>query len=88
MGDFFRNGRGHIVLLKNTHIYTSIYIFYKKYFRDVSREFDEFQVNTHLCKLRCWHLYNTIRVSLYQEGSYFLFIIMVSVGIFTLGGKF
>ena len=25
-------------------------------FKDVSREFDEFQVNTHLCKLRCWHL--------------------------------
>ena len=22
--------------------------FYKKYFKDVSREFDEFQVNTHL----------------------------------------
>ena len=26
-------------------------------FKDVSsREFDEFEVNTHLCKLRCWHL--------------------------------
>ena len=25
--------------------------FMKKYFNDVSREFDEFQVNTHLCKL-------------------------------------
>ena len=24
-------------------------------FEDVSREFDEFQVNTHLCKLRCWY---------------------------------
>ena len=24
-------------------------------FKDVSREFDEFQVNTHLCKLRCWY---------------------------------
>ena len=31
-------------------------IFYKKYFKDVSREFDEFQVNTHLWKLRCWYL--------------------------------
>ena len=30
-------------------------LFYKKYFKDVSREFDEFQVNTHLCKLRCWY---------------------------------
>ena len=27
-----------------------------KYFEDVSREFDEFRVNAHLCKLRCWHL--------------------------------
>ena len=31
-------------------------VFYKKHFKDVSREFDEFQVNIHLCKLRCWHL--------------------------------
>ena len=31
-------------------------VFYKKYFKDVSREFDEFQVNTQLCKLRCWYL--------------------------------
>ena len=31
-------------------------IFYKKYLKDVSREFDEFRVNTHLCKLRCWYL--------------------------------
>ena len=31
-------------------------VFYKKYFKDVSREFDEFQVNTHLCKLRCRYL--------------------------------
>ena len=29
-------------------------LFYKKYFKDVSREFDEFRVNTHLCKLRCY----------------------------------
>ena len=33
-------------------------LFYKKYFKDVSREFDEFQVNTHhLCKLRCYLFY-------------------------------
>ena len=31
-------------------------IFYKEYFKDVSGEFDEFQVSTHLCKLRCWYL--------------------------------
>ena len=31
-------------------------LFYKKYFKDVSREFDEFQVNNHLCKLRYWYL--------------------------------
>ena len=31
-------------------------LFYEKYYKDVSREFDEFQVNTHLCKLRCWYL--------------------------------
>ena len=30
--------------------------FVKKKIEDVSREFDEFQVNTHLCKLRCWYL--------------------------------
>ena len=31
------------------------YIFYN-YFKDVSREFDEFRINTHRCKLRCWYL--------------------------------
>ena len=31
-----------LLLKKQTHIYTSIYIFYKKHFKDVSREFDEF----------------------------------------------
>ena len=31
-------------------------LFYKKKIKDVSGEFDEFQVNTHLCKLRCWYL--------------------------------
>ena len=36
------------------------FIFYTKYFKDVSREVDEFRVNTHPCKLRslsavnCW----------------------------------
>ena len=28
----------------------------KKNIKDVSRKFDEFRVNTHLCKLRCWYL--------------------------------
>ena len=60
----------------------------KKHFKDVSRGFDEFQVNIHICKLRCWYLQYTIRVTFYSEGSYFLFTIMVSVGTFTLGGVF
>ena len=30
-------------------------IYFELIFKDVSREFDEFQVNTHLCKLRCWY---------------------------------
>ena len=47
---------GSYCFVKKSHIYTSVYIFYKKYFKDVSREFDEFQVNTHLCKLLCWYL--------------------------------
>ena len=32
------------------------HLFHKKYSKDVSREFDEFQVNNHLCKMRCWYL--------------------------------
>ena len=32
-------------------------VFYIKYIKDVSLEFDEFQVKTHLCKLRCCILY-------------------------------
>ena len=64
-----------------------------KYFKDGSREFDEFRVNTStsysslqaallvLVTYRTW-------VSFYQEGSYFLFTIMVSAGIFTLSGEF
>ena len=36
-----------------------VYVFppicFIKYSKDVSREFDEFQVITHLCKLRCWY---------------------------------
>ena len=31
-----------------------ILLYIELIFKDVSREFDEFQVNTHLCKLRCW----------------------------------
>ena len=37
------------------YMYVCVHIFNKKYFKDVSHEFDEFQVNTHLCKLRCWY---------------------------------
>ena len=29
VGEFFYNGRGHIVLLKNKHIYEYIHILYK-----------------------------------------------------------
>ena len=32
------------------------YTIIQEYFKDVSREFDEVRVNTHLCKLRCWYL--------------------------------
>ena len=35
-------------------------------FKDVSREVDEFRVNTHLCKLRCWYLFT------YYVGEFFL----------------
>ena len=39
----------------------------KKNFKDVSREFDEFRANTHLCKqLRCWHL-----LVIYYVGEFF-----------------
>ena len=31
--------------------------YFIKKVQDVSREFDKFLVNTHLCKLRCWYLY-------------------------------
>ena len=30
-------------------------ILYNNSSRTVSREFDEFRVNIHLCKLRCWY---------------------------------
>ena len=42
----------HFWLRKIQHCVFYIYI----YFKDVSREFDEFRVNSHLCKLRCWYL--------------------------------
>ena len=41
-------------IYRPAHHQTVILYWSKKYFnKDVSREFDEFQVNTHLCKLRC-----------------------------------
>ena len=53
--------------------YCSKCLFYKKYFKDVSRKLDEFLVNTHLCKLRCW--YSTCNIPCgwvfsWWEGSY------------------
>ena len=41
--------KSSVLIARTTILYS------KKYFMDVSREFDEFQVNTHLCKLRCWY---------------------------------
>ena len=41
-------------------------VFYKKYFMDVSRELDEFRVNTYLCKLRCLYL---LRIIYYMKNS-------------------
>ena len=37
------------------YVVPGIHLFHKKHFKDVSREFDDFQVNTHVCKLRCWY---------------------------------
>ena len=47
--------------------------YFIKRFEDVSREFDEFRVNTHLCKLRCWYVLVIHYGSdfLKWEGSYF-----------------
>ena len=42
-------------------------------FKDVSREFDEFQVNTHLCKLRCWYSSRTSAVNSTNFRSIFIF---------------
>ena len=65
-------------------------LLYEKYFKDVGREFDEFQVNTHLSKLRCWYF------GIYYIGEFYLggvlFLVYCKkvkcVGIFTLGGEF
>ena len=50
--------------------YRLVDIFYKKYFKDVSREFDEFQVNTHLLQaaLLVLVMYYDIWVSFFWEG--------------------
>ena len=39
-------------------------IFYKKYFKDVSREFDEFEVNTHICNI----CFVSLRITLPKGG--------------------
>ena len=105
VGEFVLNGRGHIVLLQK-HIDTSIvYIFcfsplygwcwyLEKYFKDVSREFNELRVNTHLCKMRWWLVLVVYYVGEFFEWEgcacmfCFFSTIMVGVGIFTLGGEF
>ena len=38
-----------------------LWIYFIKKIKDVSCEFDELKVNTHLCKLRCWYLQYTTR---------------------------
>ena len=51
-----------------------------KYFKDVSREFDEFRVYTHLCKLRCWCLQCTMWASfLNVRGLFFCSKIYTSI---------
>ena len=47
-------------------------LLYKK-IKDVSCEFDEFRVNTRLCKLRCWYLKYTMWVSFILMGGVLFF---------------
>ena len=47
------------------------------YFKDVSREFDQFRVNTHLCKLRCWYLSYTMWVSFLLMGGVVFFCLNI-----------
>ena len=52
-----RGGRGSLSFSLNPRrVMGARVIFYEKYFKDVSRELDEFRVNTHISKLRCWYL--------------------------------
>ena len=48
----FSGGWEKKIKLKITTIPRILYNYYK----DVSSEFDDFTVDTHLCKLRCWYL--------------------------------
>ena len=41
--------------LKPSHLKEISQMIYE-YFEDVSREFDEFRVKAHICKLRCWYV--------------------------------
>ena len=41
---------------------------YNEDFKDVRRELDEFRVNTHLCKLRCWYLVLVLCGWVFQMG--------------------
>ena len=49
------NGKGGVLFFCLKNIY--VYILNKRYFKDVNREFDEFGVNTDLCKRRCWYVH-------------------------------
>ena len=58
--------------------------FIKIFSKDVSREFDEFRVNTHLCKVRCWYLQYSTWVFFFfsWEGSYFFVFEKIYVSFF------
>ena len=60
-----------------------MYLFYEEYFKDVSREFDEFQFNTHLCELRLF-IYSLIHFThrLFYVFGYFLFITYLFIHLF------
>ena len=68
--DIFKDPKRH------DHLHDHLSVLYSKDFKDVSREFDEFGVNTHLCKLRCGYLQYTMWVSfLYGRGPILLFLV-------------
>ena len=45
-----------IAITAHKYVRLAADVLYINIFHDVSRKFDEFRVNTHLGKLRCWYL--------------------------------